>query len=108
MEFNPNAMSFAELTQTPLTNAAISAYGAAIPGLQAQFQNGVSQMTQPQKGMGMADKMAMFKQLAAGLQGMGQRPQMPQNSVQIMHDNNRFTYANNPQQQMAQALRNRG
>lgn len=86
---------------------ALGAYGAAFPGMQQQFQQGVSQMTQPQQeAAAPMDKMAMFRQLASGLQGLGQRQQPLQNNVQIMHDQNRFTYANSPQM-MAQALSKR-
>ena len=88
---------------------ALGAYGAAFPGLQQQFQQGVSQMTQPQEeATAPMDKMAMFKMMAQGLQGLAPRQQQPQNNIQIMRDTNQFRYASNPQQQMANALRSRG
>ena len=49
-----------------------------------------------------------FKRLAQGMQGMGRgmQQQMPSgNTAQIIRDQNQFRF---PQQQMAQALRNRG
>ena len=67
-----------------------------------------NQMTQPESGANPMDKMTMLKMVAQGFQGFGQRSQQPQNNIDIIRDNNRFTYASNPQQQMAQALRNRG
>ena len=60
-----------------------------------------------------ADKgqMDAYKMMAQGIQsaGRGMQQQMPSgNTAQIIRDNNQFRFAGNPQQQMAQALRNRG
>ena len=50
-----------------------------------------------------------FKMMAQGVQGMGRGQQqgIQQPTQQILRDQNQFRYAGNPQQQMAQALRNR-
>lgn len=64
----------------------------------------------------MADYMEQMRQqqamniMAKGIQGMGQgmKQQMPSaNTAQIIRDQNQFRFAGTPQQQMANALRNR-
>ena len=46
--------------------------------------------------------------MARGIQNMAPRAQFPSgNNAQIIRDNNQFRFAGTPQQQMAQALRNR-
>ena len=55
-------------------------------------------------------KMDAYKTMAQGIQGMGRNMQMQMpsgNTAQIIRDSNQFRFAGNPQQQMAQALRNR-
>lgn len=73
----------------------------------------------PGSGQEMADKMAAADEsrnnmaamriMAQGIQGMGRNQMaMPSgNTAQIIRDSNQFRFAGNPQQQMAQALRNR-
>jgi hypothetical protein len=73
----------------------------------------------PGSSQEMADKMAAsdqekrnlnaMKLMAAGVQGMGRNQMaMPSgNTAQIIRDQNQFRFAGTPQQQMAQALRNR-
>lgn len=122
MPFSPNMMSLNDLAKiSPMGDAAMGIYGSALsPEMKAQMmpmgmmnrtgqemmgQQNPQAMTQP-SGMSQMD---MYRMAASALQGMGksQQPaQMPQ--VPIMRDQNRFTYTQNPQQQMAQALRNRG
>ena len=90
-------------------------------GLSPELQQanwGYGQQIQPQtmeqKMAAMQDQQrqqAAMNMMAKGIQGMGRgmQMQMPSgNTAQIMRDQNRFSYTQNPQQQMAQALRNRG
>jgi hypothetical protein len=122
MNFNPNMMSLNDMAKiSPMGNTAMGIYGSALsPEMQQQMmpmgmmnrdgqemmgQQNPQAMTQP-SGM---NQMDMYKLAASALQGLGksQQPaQMPQ--VPIMRDQNRFTYTQNPQQQMAMALRQRG
>ena len=99
---------------SPMMNQAGSMYGAALPagmkddmmsqmGHQMLNQPGGQAMTQPQ-GMGQAD---MYRMAAGALQGMAPKQTQMQNPIQIMRDTNQFRYAGSPQQQMAQALRQR-
>ena len=70
--------------------------------------NQTPQMTAPQQGM---NPMDMYKMAAGALQGLAKPQQQVQNPLQIINDKNQFRYAGfhqNPQQQMAQALRQRG
>lgn len=75
----------------------------------------------PGSGQEIADKVAAadqaksnmdaYKIMAQGIQGMGRgmQMQMPSgNTAQIIRDSNQFRFAGTPQQQMAQALRQRG
>jgi hypothetical protein len=72
----------------------------------------------PGSGQEMADKLAAagqdkrnldaMKMMAQGVQSLGRGMAMPSgNTAQIIRDQNQFRFAGNPQQQMAQALRNR-
>lgn len=65
-------------------------------------------IVKPEQGMSNADMMKMASMAMSAFN----KPQMQiQNPLQIIHDNNQFRYAGfqqSPQQQMAQALRNRG
>jgi hypothetical protein len=73
----------------------------------------------PGSGQEMADKMIAadeskrnmdaMRMMAAGIQGMGRNQMtMPSgNTAQIIRDSNQFRFAGTPQQQMANALRNR-
>ena len=71
-------------------------------------------MTFEQKMQAMQDqqnRQNAYKMMAQGIQGMGRNMQMQMpsgNTAQIMRDQNQFRFAGTPQQQMAQALRNRG
>ena len=70
--------------------------------------NQTPQMTAPEQG---ANQMDMYKMAAGALQGLVKPQQQVQNPLQIINDKNQFRYAGfqqNPQQQMAQALRQRG
>lgn len=53
---------------------------------------------------------AIYQMMAKGLQGLGNKAQQAinPNTAQIIRDTNQFRFAGNPQQQMANALRNRG
>ena len=53
---------------------------------------------------------AIYQMMAKGLQGLGNKAQQAinPNTAQIIRDTNQFRFAGNPQQQMAQALRQRG
>ena len=87
-------------------------YGAAMPGMNNELMGLAKALpnqaaTQP---TGMSE-MDMYRMAAGALQGMGRgmQTQMPSgNTAQIMRDQNQFRFAGTPQQQMAQALRNRG
>ena len=58
------------------------------------------------KGMSGSD---MMKLASMGMQGFNKgQMQIQQPTQQIIRDNNQFRFAGNPQQQMAQALRQRG
>lgn len=119
MNFNPNMMTMSDLMQvSPMANQAGSMYGAALPaGMKGDMMSQVGQqmlnrpeamqapqaMTQPQ-GM---NQMDMYRMAAGALQGMAPKQTQMQNPVQIMRDTNQFRFAGTPQQQMAQALRNR-
>ena len=63
-------------------------------------------ISKPESGM---SEMDMYRLASSALQGMNRPQAFPSgNTAQIMRDQNRFFYAQNPQQQMAQALRQRG
>ena len=70
-------------------------------------------MTFEQKMQAMQDqqnRQNAYKMMAQGIQGMGRNMQMQMpsgNTAQIMRDQNQFRFAGTPQQQMANALRNR-
>ena len=123
MQFNPNMMSLNDLASiSPMGGAAMGAYGALLPdqmkqGMMNQLPMGMinrdgqqfmgqQQPQMPQQGMSQSDMMKMAGQ---ALQGFGRNQmQMPSgNTAQIIRDSNQFRFAGNPQQQMAQALRNR-
>lgn len=118
MPFNPNVVSMSDLMNvSPMLNQAGSLYGAALPsGMNQDMMSQAGQgllnmpnrqnMTMPDKGMSQND---MMKLASMAMQGFGKGQQGIQAPTQqIMRDTNRFSYTQNPQQQMAQALRNRG
>ncbi len=124
MDFNPNMMSLNDLASlSPMKDAAMGAYGALLPeGMKQNMMQmpmgmmnrngqafvGKPQMEAPEQGM---DKMTMMKMAGQAMQGFGRgmQQQMPSgNTAQIMRDQNQFRFAGTPQQQMAQALRQRG
>ena len=86
-------------------------YGSAMPGMNNELMGLAKALpnqaaTQP---TGMSE-MDMYRMAAGALQGMGRgmQQQMPSgNTAQIIRDNNQFRFAGTPQQQMANALRNR-
>ena len=87
-------------------------YGAAMPGMNNELMGLAKALpnqaaTQPTG----RSEMDMYRMAAGALQrmGRGMQQQMPSgNTAQIMRDQNQFRFAGTPQQQMAQALRNRG
>ena len=94
----------------------------AIPGMNNEVMEQAKMMPNqyPSSGQEIADKVAAadqakgqmdaYKMMAQSMQGMGRgmQMQMPSgNTAQIMRDQNQFRFAGTPQQQMAQALRNR-
>ena len=123
MPFNPNMMSLNDLASiSPMKDAAMGIYGSLAPegmkqGIMGQLPMGMMNrdgqafmgrqpMEAPQQGMSNSD---MMKMAGMAMQGFGrgqQAPQMP--TQQIIRDSNQFRFAGNPQQQMAQALRQRG
>ena len=125
MDFNPNMMSLNDLASiSPMSGAAMGAYGAMLPdgmkqGMMSQLPMGMMNrdgqafmgrqpMEAPEQGM---DQMAMMKMAGQAMQGFGRgmQQQMPSgNTAQIIRDSNQFRFAGSPQQQMAQALRQRG
>lgn len=123
MQFNPNMMSLNDLASlSPMKNQAMGMYGSALPQGMNQdmmsqmgqqmlnapdaMQNG-QQMTQPQD-MTKMDMMNLGRQAIGNMQGMMGRGQQQAPTQQIIRDSNRFSYTQNPQQQMAMALRQRG
>jgi hypothetical protein len=73
---------------------------------------GITEQAAPAGAEGMS-KGEMFRMAAGALQGMGKNQQAfpSANTAQIIRDNNQFRFAGyqaTPQQQMANALRNRG
>ena len=122
MPFSPNMMSANDLVKmSPMADTAMGIYGSALsPEMKSQMmpmgmmnrdgqemmgQQNPQAMTQP-NGMSQMD---MYRMAASALQNLAPRQQQTQQpQLQIMRDQNRFTYTQNPQQQMAQALRNRG
>ncbi len=126
MQFNPNMMSLNDLASiSPMKDTATGLLGAGLPGgMRSNVMNqlpmgmvnrdgqqfmGQQQPQMPQDGMSQADMMSLGKQAISSMQNMvgrGGQQQMP--TQQIMRDQNRFSYTQNPQQQMAQALRQRG
>jgi hypothetical protein len=122
MNFNPNMMSLNDLANvSPMGGAAMGAYGALLPdqmkqsmmqmpmgmiNRDGQMMMGQQQpMTAPQDNA--MDKMAAYRMMSQGLQGMAPKQQMQQPQLQVMRDQNQFRFAGTPQQQMAQALRRR-
>ena len=84
--------------------------------MKPEAMNAPQAMQQPQamqrpEAMSQGDQMATYRMMAGALQGMARPQQMPSgNTAQIIRDNNQFRFAGqqqNPQQQMAQALRRR-
>jgi hypothetical protein len=127
MPFNPNMMSLNDLASiSPMKDAAMGIYGAMLPdsmkqGMMNQLPMGMMnrdgqafmgqpQMQAPQQpaqdGMNRGD---MMKLAGMAMQGFsrGQQGMPSGNTAQIIRDSNQFRFAGNPQQQMAQALRNR-
>jgi len=83
-------------------------------GMGGQMPSSFMQPQNPQNSMNMMEeqkrRQEAFKMMAQGVQGMGRGQQqgIQQPTQQILRDQNQFRFAGNPQQQMAQALRNRG
>ena len=123
MQFNPNMMSLNDLASiSPMKDTAMGLLGAGLPGgMRSDVMNqlpmgmmnrdgqqfmGQQQPQQPTQGMSQGD---MMKLAGMAMQGFNRGQQAPQAlTQQIMRDQNRFSYTQNPQQQMAQALRQRG
>ena len=123
MPFNPNMMSLNDLASiSPMKDAAMGIYGSLAPegmkqGIMGQLPMGMMNrdgqafmgrqpMEAPQQGMSNSD---MMKMAGMAMQGFGRGQQAPQAPTQqIIRDSNQFRFAGNPQQQMAQALRQRG
>lgn len=106
--FNPN-MSLVNPQDMKLPFDVSGVYGAALPqgmvNRDGQQFMGQQQAQQPtDQSMSQGD---MIKLAGMAMQGFGkqQAPQAP--TQQIIRDNNQFRFAGNPQQQMANALRNR-
>lgn len=73
-----------------------------------QFMGQEQPQTQtPENGMSQMDKMKLMNMAMQGF-NKGQQGMPSGNTAQIIRDSNRFSYAQNPQQQMAMALRQRG
>lgn len=116
MQFTPNAPLVNPADLNLMQSGGI--YNQFIPGMnmdvmrQAQMMPNQmpNSMTMPQNGQSQMDA---YKMMAQGIQGMGRNMQqgMPSgNTAQIMRDQSRpqfAGYVGSPQQQMAQALRNR-
>ena len=90
--------------------------GAGAMAMQPKPDETPQQTQQPsmENSMTAADQakgqMDAYKMMAQGVQNMGRgmQMQMPSgNTAQIMRDQNQFRFAGTPQQQMANALRNR-
>jgi hypothetical protein len=126
MPFNPNIMSLNDLASlSPMKDTAMGLLGAGLPGgmrndIMSQLPMGMMnrdgqqfmgqqqpQMQQPapQDGMSRGDMMKLAGMAMQGFNRGQQAPQAP--TQQIIRDSNQFRFAGNPQQQMAQALRNR-
>ena len=89
--------------------------GAALPlGMINRDGQQFMGQQQPQQAMTIPQDnrdMAAYQMMAKGLQGMGRGMQQgfpSANTAQIMRDQSRPQFVGSPQQQMAQALRNRG
>lgn len=109
MEFNPNMMSLSDLASlSPMGNTAMGIYGSALPQgmINREGQAFMGQQQPAEKGMAGAD---MMKLASMAMQGFGRGQQAPQAPTQqIIRDTNQFRFAGNPQQAMAQMLRQRG
>lgn len=93
--------------------AGVGAMGGAAAALPMGMINrdgqqfmGQQQPQQPEQGMSQGDMMKLASMAMQGMNRGQQGIQAP--TQQIMRDQNRFSYTQSPQQQMAQALRNRG
>jgi hypothetical protein len=123
MQFNPNMMSLNDLASiSPMKDTAMGLLGSGLPGgarsdimnqmpigmvnREGQQFMGQQQTQMPQEGMSQGDMMKLAGMAMQGFNRGQQAPQAP--TQQIMRDQNRFTYTQSPQQQMAQALRQRG
>ena len=122
MGFNPNMMSLNDLASiSPMKDAAMGMYGSALsPEMQQQMMpmgmmnrtgqemmgQQTPQMPQQEQGMSQGDMMKLAGMAMQGFNRGQQGIQAP--TQQIMRDQSRFSYTQSPQQQMAQALRNRG
>lgn len=126
MGFNPNMMSPNDLASlSPIKDFAMGIYGSALsPEMKEQMmpmgmmnrdgqafmgQQQPQQQQPPAQGMSGSDMMKMASMAMQGMNRGQQAPQAP--TQQIIRDSNQFRFAGmqqNPQQQMAMALRNRG
>ena len=100
-------------------NPAWSQYGMDVNAMNTPNQAPQAQPGQPNQPMTFEQKMQEMEDqrrrekamgiMAQGIQGMGRNQMaMPSgNTAQIIRDSNQFRFAGTPQQQMAQALRNR-
>ena len=120
--FNPSGVSLNDLASiSPMKDAAMGVYGSALsPEMKEQMmpmgmmnRDGQAfmgqQQPQPAQGMSSSDMMKMASMAMQGMNRGQQAPQAP--TQQIIRDSNQFRFAGmqqNPQQQMAMALRNRG
>ena len=103
-----------------MKDAAMGIYGSALsPEMKSQmmpmgmmnrdgqaFMGQQNAMTMPDKGMSQGDMMKLAGMAMQGFNRGQQGIQAP--TQQIIRDSNQFRFAGNPQQQMAQALRQRG
>ena len=102
-----DAMNMLQTQGSQIANAFQNPMG----NMQAQQNMQVNAPAQAMRDMqDKANQMDAYKMMAQGIQGMGRGMQqgMQQPTQQIIRDQNQFRFAGNPQQQMAQALRNRG
>ena len=117
----PNGMQGTDVLNQVQQN--IPQMQSAIPGMNMDAMNSAKLLPNqyPGSNQEMMDKvnaasqaqsqMDAYKKLAQGVQSAGRNMQMQMpsgNTAQIIRDQNQFRFAGNPQQQMAQALRNRG
>lgn len=122
--FNPNMMSLNDLASiSPMKDAAMGIYGAALPdsmkqGIMGQLPMGMMNrdgqafmgrqpMEAPQQGMSQGDMMKMAGMAMQGFNRPQQQVQAP--TQQIIRDQNQFRFAGMQQnpQMLANALRNR-